>query len=213
MRLPYVGPVKALLLDVDGVLVTPPEMFSAYLARERGLAPGAAAPFFRGPFLDCLVGAADLREALAPFLPEWGYPGDVDDFLAEWFRSEHAPNAALVERVRALRAEGWAVYLATNQERHRVRYLLEEMGLGEIADGELSSATVGARKPDPAYFARVAERLGREPRDLVFWDDAPANVEAARQAGWTAHRYTSVEGFAQVMNELRPSTFALGELG
>ena len=39
---------RALLLDVDGVLVTPPEMFGAALMRRH---PQAVREFFFGPFL------------------------------------------------------------------------------------------------------------------------------------------------------------------
>jgi putative hydrolase of the HAD superfamily len=73
------------------------------------------------------------------------------------------------------------------------------VALGELTDGEFASCTVGARKPDAAYFERVQERLGLSPDQIVFWDDAPGNVAAARAAGWTAHLYEGLEGFTREM--------------
>ena len=41
-------------------------------------------------------------------------------------------------------------------------------------------------KPDPAVYALTGARLGVEPHEVVFLDDAPVNVEGARAAGWHA---------------------------
>lgn len=189
--------MKTLLLDVDGVLVTPPEPFSSTLMQRH---PEALHAFFHGPFVEASIGRADLRDHLPALLDATAYAGDVDAFLHKWFRFEHHLNAPLIETVQALRATGWRVYLATNQERHRLAYLLSEMGLDQLVDGEFSSCTVGIRKPDPAYFAEVGRRLNAAPHELVYWDDAPANVEAAHRAGWSAHVYTDVPDFQQLMS-------------
>lgn len=187
---------RALLLDVDGVLVLPPEMFGTRLMR---LHPREAQEFFYGPFLKASTGQAELLELLPPLLSATGYAGTPENFMQEWFEAENHPNSPLLREVKALREAGWPVYLATNQERHRLKYLLHDMGLGQLADGEFASCTVGARKPDAAYFGRVQERLGLSPAQIVFWDDAPGNVAAARTAGWTAHLYENLEGFTREM--------------
>ncbi|AWN22043.1 hypothetical protein DKM44_01320 [Deinococcus irradiatisoli] len=188
---------RALLLDVDGVLVTPPELFGTRLLRAY---PQAAGEFFGGPFLEASQGRADLRAVLPPYLERFGHAGTLEAFLAEWFGSENHPNLPMLDAVRELRALGWPTYLATNQEHHRVRYLLEDMQLAALTDGEFSSASVGVRKPDPVYFGEVARRLKLPPRQIVFWDDAPANVNAAAEAGWQAHLFTDTAHFRTVMN-------------
>ena len=187
-------PGKALLLDVDGVLVIPPVMFGLTLTPQ-----SAAQEFFFGPFLKASIGQAELPELLPPLLATLGYVDTPEQFMAEWFAAENHPNLPLLGEVQTLRAAGWAVYLATNQERHRLKYLLHDMGLGQFVDGEFASCTVGIRKPDTAYFERVQRELGLSPHQIVFWDDAPGNVAAARAAGWTAHLYTDVAGFRAVM--------------
>ena len=190
---------RVLLLDVDGVLVTPPEMFGTRLMR---LYPQEAQEFFYGPFLKASTGQAELPELLPPLLSATRYIGTPEAFMQEWFGVENHPNTPLLHEVKALRTAGWPVYLATNQERRRLHYLLHDMGLGQLIDGEFASCTVGVRKPDAAYFERVQERLGLSPARIVFWDDAPGNVAAARAAGWTAHLYESLEGFTREMTRL-----------
>ncbi|WP_407569847.1 HAD-IA family hydrolase [Deinococcus altitudinis] len=161
-----------------------------------------AAAFFTGAFLTAITGQADLKALLVPLMARLDLPGTPDTLMAEWFAAENHPNLPLLHEVRALRAAGWPVYLATNQERHRLRYLLHDMGLGQTVDGEFSSCSVGVRKPDAAYFGRVQDRLGLSPDRIVFWDDAPGNVAAARAAGWTAHLYEGLKAFRSEMAQL-----------
>lgn len=53
------------------------------------------------------------------------------------------------------------------------------------------SARVHEIKPEPRIFELAQQRFGVEPQQLVFIDDHPANVEAARRAGWRALQFTS----------------------
>ena len=199
-----------LLLDVDGVLAIPPKPFSLGLTDlNSAAAPSAlvsrrraATTFFTGIFQSAIIGQADLKELLVPLMTELDLPGTPDTLMDEWFAAENVLNLPLLEAVKELRGAGWPVYLATNQERHRLHYLLHDMGLGQFVDGEFASCTVGVRKPDAAYFERVQERLNLSPARIVFWDDAPANVQAARAAGWTAHLYENLAGFTREMARL-----------
>ncbi len=73
------------------------------------------------------------------------------------------------------------------------------MGLDQLVDSEFASCSVGVRKPEAAYFELVQKRLGLPPRQIVFWDDAPGNIEAALAAGWAAYLYKDLEGFTRKM--------------
>jgi putative hydrolase of the HAD superfamily len=55
-------------------------------------------------------------------------------------------------------------------------------------DYRFASHLLRLRKPDEAIYAHV-ERVTETPGDrIVFFDDIPANVEAARRRGWHAYR-------------------------
>lgn len=197
--------VTTILCDVDGVLAIG-EPFGARLARELQVGADATAPFFRGRFLDCLVGQADLKEEIAGYLPAWGWRRSVDDFLEYWFSSEHVINAPLVALLQSYRQQGLRCYLATNQERYRTEYILERKGFAQQFDGAFSSCHVGCMKHDPAFFSQVLERLGVSAQAVLFWDDSPGNVATAQTAGLHAERYSSVADFAQTMRQYHTST-------
>ena len=196
------NPTKVLLLDVDGVLLLPPETFGERLMRLHPQEEASA--FFTGPYRAASTGKADLLDLLPPLMARLGLQGTPERLMAEWFAAENYPNLSLFEHVRQLRRQGWPVYLSTNQEQHRLNNLLNELGLRDLTDGEYASCSVGFRKPDPAYFASVTTALtsrypGLSATDIVFWDDLQRNVTAARAAGWNAQLYSAMEDFQSRM--------------
>lgn len=65
-------------------------------------------------------------------------------------------------------------------------------GFEDLVDTIVYSHEVGLAKPDPAIYALTTTRLGVEPSEIVFLDDAEGHVQAAREFGWQAvvHRNT-----------------------
>jgi putative hydrolase of the HAD superfamily len=189
--------IKTILFDVDGVLVRG-EPFSYYLERDYGISREKTRAFFKTIFPDCLIGNADLKQELIAHLQQWGWHKPVDEFLQYWFVSEHNIDEALVEHVQQLRQQGIPCYLATNQERYRTAYILEQMGFADKFDGIFSSAHIGYMKPQAAFFEQVIRELGNiSTHDILFWDDSPGNIAAAREVGLQAELYTNFADFQQ----------------
>ena len=65
--------------------------------------------------------------------------------------------------------------------------------LDELLDGIVVSGTEGMAKPDPRIYSLVADRAGRPPSELVFFDDKQVNVDAAAAAGLDALLFTGAE--------------------
>jgi FMN phosphatase YigB (HAD superfamily) len=59
--------------------------------------------------------------------------------------------------------------------------------------GVTISARVKLVKPDEAIFKRHAEDFALAPQATLFFDDTPANVAAAKRAGWQAELFTDAE--------------------
>jgi FMN phosphatase YigB (HAD superfamily) len=64
----------------------------------------------------------------------------------------------------------------------------------EVTDDIVYSHEVALKKPDPAIYALAGRRLGVEPHEVLFLDDVPVNVDAARAAGWHAVLHESTPG-------------------
>jgi len=60
-------------------------------------------------------------------------------------------------------------------------------------DRVIASCHLGARKPDPAFYTRLLDTVGRPASQVLFVDDREDNVEAARAVGLRAHRFEDAE--------------------
>jgi putative hydrolase of the HAD superfamily len=188
-------PVKALMVDVDGVLVDGrPEdgrHWQASLEADLGFTSDALHEHFFAPYWENIVlGRAGLMEHLTTALPKIAPHVSPAQLVAYWFKMDSRLVAPLLAELSWVRSAGVRVYLATNQEHLRAAYLMEKLGLAPHVDGIFYSARLAAKKPDPEFFARVQAAVGLCGEELLLIDDSRQNIEAARKAGWQALHWT-----------------------
>ena len=70
--------IKAVVFDADGMVVKG-DRPSLRLARDYHVPMKKLNLFFDNEFKDCVLGKRDLKEAVAPYLPKWGWEGSVED--------------------------------------------------------------------------------------------------------------------------------------
>ena len=192
--------ISALILDADGVLVHG-KTFSERLSRDYEVDHGKEREFFTTKFQECLVGKADLKESIAPYLSAFGWQGTVDELLDYWFAEEYILNKDLISYVGKLRESGIPVALATNQEKYRTEYMLEHMGFKDVFDRIYSSAHLGLKRPAVEFFAHLVEDLKLHKDEVLFWDDDQRNIDGALEYGIHAEFYTDFDDFLKVMSE------------
>lgn len=190
---------RSVVFDVDGVLIRDGE-FARILDERYGLSVERTASFFQGPFQDCVLGLADLRDSVAPFLIDWAWPGSIDDLLALWFDADSDTNDDVLELAADLRRDGVPCFVASTQERHRAAHLEHRLGLGSRFDRLFFSCHIGTKKPDRAFFDHVASEIGVSPSEILFFDDRDSNVKGARDAGWRAERYELGDDLRTIVN-------------
>ena len=181
--------MKALMVDVDGVIVVHPDPagWSTNLKRDLGLAIELLQEKFFAPnFHDIVHGRAALRERLAPVLADIAPHLTCDQLCAYWFENDSHLDHDLLDQLAAFRARGYALHLATVQEHERAAYLWNDLGLKDRFDAIDYAADIGATKSEPAFYHTVETRTGRPPEGHLLIDDTAANIEAARAAGWKA---------------------------
>lgn len=188
--------ISLVVLDADGV-VNEGKFFSL---ADFGTSHEVLQPFFQKEFADCLIGKADLRERLVPYLNDWNWKGTVDELLQFWFEQGSGVHGAVVGVVKRLKEKGIPVHLATNQERRRAAYMKDIMEYGDLFEQMHVSSHMGVVKPSPEFFEKVFAASGVEhPSQILFWDDMQKNVEAAKQVGFQSHHFLNEHDFQQVM--------------
>lgn len=68
------------------------------------------------------------------------------------------------------------------------------LGYDGLFDVSCYSYEVGVAKPDPAFFAEAAHRIGAEPAAILFIDDSEPNIDGARSAGLAAEQWHHEQG-------------------
>jgi 2-haloalkanoic acid dehalogenase type II len=183
--------VSAVFLDALGTLVElePPwvslrERVPAEVSDERlQIAIRAEMAYYRehsqeGRDADSL---ADLRERCAALISnELGVEVGARD-LVESIRFGAYPDAE--PALLGLRERGMRLLAVSNWD-CSLSAVLERCGLGELLDGVVTSAEVGASKPDPAIFRAALERAGSAPDQVLHVGDTPEeDLAGARAAG------------------------------
>ncbi|MEV4416504.1 HAD family phosphatase [Catellatospora sp. NPDC049609] len=158
------------------------------LARACGLPPERVDALLWGSGFsaDCDQGRYASAEQVRVHIRATAGFGGTDDELDSAWCSAYSPDPAVVEIVERHRTGRVCAVFTNNGPLEEEVLTRRHPDLFAGFDRVLFSHRLGHRKPDPAAFAAVADRLGAAGHDIVFIDDSPANVAAARTAGWRA---------------------------
>lgn len=188
-------PIKALMVDVDGVLVDgrPEDGRQWYTSVEEDLGFTSDAlheQFFAPYWENIVIGRAGLMEQLTTALQKIAPHVSPAEFVSYWFERDSRLVSPVLAELSLARSARIRVYLATNQEHLRAAYLMEKLGLAWHVDGIFYSARLGAKKPDAKFFAKVQAAVGLCGEEILLVDDSRPNVAAALEAGWQALHWT-----------------------
>lgn len=195
---------KALMVDVDGVVIVHPnpQGWSAHLERDLGLPPALLqSAFFVPHWPEIILGRAALRERLGLVLAEIAPDLNADELIRYWFANDAHLDHDLLAQLAPIRAGGVKLHLATVQEHERARYIWDELALKRHFDGMQYAAELGFAKPEAQFFRTAAARSGFAPDEIFFIDDKQANVDAARGEGWSAALWDGTRPLAVLMAE------------
>lgn len=93
------------------------------------------------------------------------------------------PKPGMLETLRALKARGLRIGLATATEEKRARKYLSLVGAEEYFDAITCASMVERGKPAPDIYLLAAKRLCILPGEAIAVEDAPTGIRAAHDAG------------------------------
>jgi putative hydrolase of the HAD superfamily len=180
--------------DVDGVLIDGYNYNPAYstfwhtdIDRDLSIKYADISNFFITEWRPVLTGKIDLKRALENYLRPLGYAHDIDVVIDYWMKSDSRVIQENLEQAQQLTARpDTFVYLATNQEHIRARYLWETLGFKSSFARMFYSAALGMTKDNRAFFDHINAELSVDlSQDTVFYfDDTPSCLVSAKEAGW-----------------------------
>lgn len=127
--------------------------------------------------------------------PDWRR--EIAMWCDNWldFTADTMPRSARL--LRALRSGGVPVLALSN-------FGIETFDLAAATrypvlrefDRAYVSGRLGVKKPDPRIYEIVERDCGLAADMLIFTDDRPENIAAARARGWRTHRFDGPDGWA-----------------
>ena len=192
--------MRAVVFDFGGVLITPITTGITTIAERHGAEPRAMVEVLIGPEETGdhpwhraergEIAVADIQAGLGTYASTAGIElvGDEIDVLLV---PAYAFNGTVLDRIRALRAEGIRTGLLTNTFAEFRPTLEKDLDL-TMFDAVVESYAVGARKPEPAIYAAMAAALGVEHDEIVFLDDFAQNLAPAADLGWRTIHVTDI---------------------
>jgi FMN phosphatase YigB (HAD superfamily) len=192
--------VKIILFDVDGVLISQDERFSAKFSREFNIPLEKLNKFFTDDFPAAALGKADLIKIVKNHLADWGWDKSAEELLYYWVSSENYLDIDMIRSVVELKARGVKCGVVSNQEKYRAAYLSEEMGLGELMDFQFYSCDLGSFKSSREFWNLVYRELAPFAKsEILIWDDKNSAVASAREFGFKAELYTDFRNYQKIL--------------
>jgi len=102
--------------------------------------------------------------------------------LALDFYSGDQLDLSLIDYLRQLRDDGYTVALLSNESAD-LPTKLQKLGIADLFDPTVISASIGVMKPAPEAYQAVLTRLKRPADDAIFIDDRLENIHGARTLG------------------------------
>lgn len=191
--------IKAVLFDLDGVLVDATEWHFEALNRALGL---FGYTISRYEHLTTYNGLPT-RKKLEMLSVEKGLPRGlhplINQIKQKYTREEILRRCTPVFEkefmVHQLRRDGYKLAVCSNSIRDSVELMLRASGILDLFDCVLSNEDVAQAKPDPEIYLAACRRLGLAPAEALIVEDAPHGIEAARRSGGVL---CAVSGFNEV---------------
>jgi putative hydrolase of the HAD superfamily len=187
--------VELLLFDLGGVLVdfSGPREIGQYL-RVPSTPTEILARWVSCPHTEAFErGALSSTEWAARFVSDWGVTLEPEEFLKAFRTMTRRVLPGARELLDSLRPRFRLAALSNSNELHWDRNT-NELKVLELFEFAISSHQVGLCKPDPAIYQVAIDRAGIAPGAIMFFDDLPANVEAACAVGMRGRQAKGVDG-------------------
>jgi epoxide hydrolase-like predicted phosphatase len=213
-----IRPYDALIVDFGGVLTTPLQDsfggFAASLGIELQDLVRVMLPIYTGAGDDTVerfekgtLDEAEFSRQLARrFESATGRPVESEGLVGRIFEGTRL-EPSMVEAVLVARRDGLRTALLSNSW-GMTGYPKDRFE--ELFDVVVISGEVGMRKPDPAIYELVLQRLGVPAARCVFVDDYPGHLDPANSLGLTTVLHLSPEQTLARLSELLGVTFPAG---
>jgi putative hydrolase of the HAD superfamily len=187
---------KVLMFDLGGVLVVN-DMFDELpkLTKDNVGEDSLKAKWLQSPAVrDFELGKCSRDKFAKSMVEEFQLSVTPNEFLGAFSGWPKGFYSGAEDLLGDLRAQYSTACLSNSNELHWTTNVTSHF------DHSYSSHLLNRIKPDVEVFEFVTSDIGRNPGEIVFFDDSQLNIDAARAFGWEAHLTV---GFAELNRVLK----------
>lgn len=179
--------IKAILFDMDGVLIEAKEWHYESLNKALGL---FGMPISRHDHLTTFDGLPT-RKKLEMLSLERGLPKELHEFINEMKQrytmdivyTECKPRFIHEYVLSTLKAGGYRMAVCSNSVRNTVETMMLKAGLDPYLDLMVSNEDVSKGKPDPEMYLKAMANFGLQPYECLIVEDNENGIRAAKASG------------------------------
>lgn len=179
--------IKAIVFDMDGVLIEAKDWHYEALNRALGLFGYQISRYEHLTTYDGLP----TRRKLEMLSIERGLPRELHEFINEMkqlytmelVHTRCRPRFVHEYTLSQLKRRGYRLALASNSIRLTIDVMMRKASLDSYLDFTLSNEDVSKAKPDPEIYRTAVERLGLLPEEVLVVEDNDNGIRAARASG------------------------------
>jgi len=187
----------AVVFDIGNVLIEwqPERFFDSVIGADRRQAMFAAVDLHAmNDRVDSGEHFTDTIYATADSTPEWR--DEIRLWHDRWIEMASPVIHHSVRLMKALQSNNIPVFSLTNFGIQSYDLAARHYPFLREFDRDFISGHLRMIKPDPEIFAAVEQQTGLSPDALLFTDDRPENIAAARVRGWQTHLFEGPTGWA-----------------
>ncbi len=195
--------IKHLIFDVGQVLVE--VKFQEFLAEFSDMFK--VDPFLlvkdrsEGAHIEFMVGKISGEEFHQKTCEFFNHFVELEKFKSLWLKllgGQKNDTALIVDE---LSTNGKQLSILSNIDTWHFDFCLENIPVLNKFDKKFTSFQLGIKKPDPAIFEVVAEKLNAETAECLLIDDKVENVKSAREIGYQAIQFQTAEQLRKHLND------------
>jgi putative hydrolase of the HAD superfamily len=182
------SPIRLVVFDLGKVLLDFDYGIAArHLSLKSRLNPGQIMELLlQTPLLvDYEIGQMSSAEFHVALVRKAGLRADFEEF-ARLFGDIFSPIQPMLGLLEQVRAAGLPTAVLSNTNELAIQFIRQHYPFFAAFSHQILSYEHRAMKPDPRLYHAVEQSSGVRPDEILFVDDRPENVDAARQLGWHA---------------------------
>ncbi len=188
--------IKAVLFDMDGVLIDAKDWHYEALNRALGLFGYSIGRYEHLTAYDGLPTAVKLEKLSV----EKGLPRSLHKFINEMkqrytmteIHNKCRPVFVHEYALSRLKGENYRIAVCSNSIRNTIVTMMDYAGLSPYLDLIMSNEDVEKSKPNPEIYVSAMKRLGLKPEECLICEDNENGVKAAENSGGSLLRIKAV---------------------